>query len=174
MSNDSRENLRIAQQAQQKFAFYWVGLTFAILGLALQTTNLQGGPVTIVTEVAARLVLLVTGVLWLVYLEGIAPQYIQFAAKAAVKATLEAMLSGYPAQPQDIEKVRQQLEHVDERVRTLGQISMLKYRFFKWTFVVGVFLLLIARSYGPMSGLVSGADKQAPDQTAAADTTAAP
>lgn len=158
-------DLEHSRELQEKFELYLLALIFTILGLAIQTAKLGTSRVTGSLEVLGWLSLVFSGLSGLSRLEwvpvalktGSQLQEIrkerQQLADAAEAGLHEIQVVDQP-EPADIRelianrddtigKVEAHIDKMDQRIR-------LKYNIHKWSFVIGLVLLIAARSYGPV------------------------
>lgn len=163
-------DLEHSRELQEKFELYLLALIFTILGLAVQTAKLGTNRASDALEVLGWLSLVLSGLSGLSRLEwvpvalktGSQLQDIRNERQRLADAA-EAGLREIPVvdQPEPanvgelianrddaIGKVEAHIDKLDQRIR-------LKYNIHKWSFVIGLLLLIAARGYGPVVEIFS-------------------
>ena len=162
--------LEHSRELQEKFELYLLALIFTILGLAIQTAKLGTSRVADSLEVLGWLSLTFSGLSGLSRLEWVPValktgsqlqdirkerQQLADAAEAGlhlipvVDQPEPANIHEVIANRDDaIGKVEAHIDKMDQRIR-------LKYDIHKWSFVIGLLLLIAARGYGPVVGIFS-------------------
>lgn len=163
-------DLEHSRELQEKFELYLLALIFTILGLAIQTSKLGTSRVADSLEVLGWLSLVFSGLSGLSRLEwipvalktGSQLQKIrterQQLADAAEAGLHEIPVVDQPApanirelianRDDAIGKVEAHIDKMDQRIR-------LKYNIHKWSFVIGLVLLVAARAYRPVVEIFS-------------------
>ena len=165
----SVENSRTGQDAQLRFSFYMVALTFTILGLSIQTADFGGLVWASVAELVAWFALLVSGLLGLIRLEALPNVYGLFGLqyywlerlegirKARLRGSDLVELAGGPTRPAaDIEA-----EAVSERAKADAALAPLeavlrrRYGVQRIFFGLGIALLVLARAINGVVAILS-------------------
>ncbi|RKY83803.1 hypothetical protein DRQ11_12530 [candidate division KSB1 bacterium] len=162
MSLSERE---IAQQSQEKFEFYLVGLVFTLLALSIQTAKFGQSNLSDFFELSGWLSLAVSGLsgLWrLEYIPVIREKLAtkdEFAEKLSELRELE--LKGvqelFVLESNSKQTINDRLSEYERGVAVLDPVitklekhGYVKYQIHRYTFVAGVVLLIIARAYIPI------------------------
>lgn len=155
-------NYRAAIEIQHKFWFYFLALTFTILGLSIQTAETGSFLIADIFEICSWFFLLISGVAGLSRLEWI-PNFFYLSGK---KIDQEKMLRDfqmrYPRMTSTIRiqetnedvSVESFLENRKESINILkGEIKKIesktkvKYYLQRSSFLIGIVLLILSRSY---------------------------
>jgi len=166
MSDTERE---IAQRGQEKFQFYFLALTFTILGLSIQTAEFGGEKFVATFEVLGWFSLLLSGLAGLSFVEWNP----EIRYKLTERDELKRKVDGWRiAKDQGLEEVHvlegdekvpidDHIKQYDDVVNQMGPFiknlekkSMIKYKIFKWGFFVGVLCIAVARSYIPITTII--------------------
>jgi hypothetical protein len=162
-------NIQIAQRRQERFETYVVGLIFTLLGLSVQTATFGAAVVADVLELISWALLFVAGLAGLSRHEWI-PEFFRLASlrvekENAVRAVEKAMLQGsrevfvaptrevVPAQVYVAED-KKAVATIEAREEMLERRQLCKYRIMKWTFVLALGTLILARGWVPAEGIV--------------------
>lgn len=169
-------DLEHSRELQEKFELYLLALIFTILGLAIQTAKFGTYRAADVSEILGWVSLTVSGVcgLWRMewipvalktgaQLQGLRKER-QELAEHADRGIQQVQIDDQP-EPADvhelittrdgiIQKGQSRLDDIEKAIRV-------KYAIHKWTFVLGLVLLIVARSWLPVVGLFSRPTLQA-------------
>lgn len=164
------KNLETGQRVQEKFDFYLVALTFAVVGLAIQTGSSSLNAVAIAAELLGRFALVVSGVIGLYRLSRIPTIYLGYSAQSedetAITATNGLMGRGqsvalHPTtgEPKPLTEHKDELKsHLSElRTETGKWVTRIRWAYkLQWvTFVSGSVLLAFGRSWLDFKWLLS-------------------
>jgi hypothetical protein len=161
----STENTKIAVEQQHKFQLYLVALVFTVLGLSIQTAPGSFTTLTRCAELIGWLLELVSGLAGLWYLEWSPNIRMQMTGMQKVKDELKLMRSS--TQTHFTNSETGEVGLVADRIRLLEQsetekLKSLKrternhlfaYRLLKYSFVLGLISLGIARGYPIAAGI---------------------
>ncbi|PCE27520.1 hypothetical protein BWP39_03180 [Paraburkholderia acidicola] len=165
-------DIEYSRQLQEKFELYLLALTFTILGLAIQTAKFGTTHLSDLLEVCGWFALLASGLTGLSRLEWLPVTYKTASQLSDLKSEhgqfMEAAEQGYQALPAsdqatplDIHELiadrANAIQKVDVRVKQLERSILRKYSVHKWSFVLGLALLIGARGFPPVAA-VSGND----------------
>jgi len=163
-------NARFASEMQQKFEFYIVGLTFGILALSVQTASVKGPLVARAAELAGWVLLLISGAMGLWRLEWMPKIYQLEGAKQDKEALkgelrkqqLTGMRTVYVSQAEQVVPVETLIDltngnvaALSDRLKTLDQHTIYKYKVQRWTFILGLVALLVSRGYAPVMSIIA-------------------
>ncbi len=161
-------NLEIAQRMKEQFGFYVTALTFTVLGLATQTAKFGVCTYIDIIELSAWIFLFTSGLFGLSRLELLPVAYeARFHAKGLNnelnnyqdhKANGKTSVTdGVVTAPIDevIENRRVLQEVAEKRMKSIEKSTPIKYRIQKWTFIIGISLMLISRSAPPVYELIN-------------------
>lgn len=165
----AESNYDISVRIQEKFDVYFLGLTFTILGLSIQTAHFGTRVLADAAEVVAWLALLAAGLAGLSRMEGIPEVYRLFGvqndqeekARAGKKAKMEGLselhimaigravpIANY------IAEAEAGVATVEGVIKPLQRRAARRYRFMKLAFVIGLMLLILARALPPLAGIL--------------------
>lgn len=163
-------NTEIAHKLQEKFDFYLIALTFTILGLSIQTATFDKQIASSIFELLSWFTLFFSGMVGLSRLELIPAM---FHAHAELQESEDEVSRLHQAQAQgvtevpliDNERETAPIDEVITRLETftinskpvvdkLNNSTILRYSIHKWSFVVGLLLLIIARSAEPFAIII--------------------
>jgi hypothetical protein len=162
-------NIEIAQRLQERFETYWLGLIFTLLAASIQTATFGAVPMADAMELAAWIFLLIAGLAGLSRFEWIPEIYrlksIQIEkedlARTVHKEQLKGMQEVYVAPLKKTVSASQYVTEAEASARTverhlepIERRQMWKYRVKKWSFVIALCLLVAARAYIPVTGIV--------------------
>ena len=166
MASSERE---VAQRSQEKFEFYLVGLVFTLLALSIQTAKFGQSNLSDVFELSGWVSLAVSGLIGLWRLEYIPVIRTKIAIKDEFDEKLDELreleLKGvqelFVLETQSNQTIQDRLSEYKKGVAVLDPVitklekhGYVKYQIHRYTFVVGVFLLIFARAYIPMKQIV--------------------
>jgi hypothetical protein len=169
MSNETDENILIAQRTQDKFEFYIIALTFTTLGLSVQTADFGRNLFADGLELAAWASLLLSGLWGLRRLEGKPHLYKLFSlqdeyqtrAKALRKAQIQGAsvihsLEDAKAHPtaKVLATQEESLKKIEEHLGPEQDKLAKQYRRQRNSLVAGFILLVLARAYIPVTRIV--------------------
>lgn len=151
------KNLEISIQTQQKFEFYFLALVFTVLGLSIQTSvfssNLQS-----VIELFAWVFFLISGLAGLSRMEWISVSYKSYSELTYEKSFAKEAKGGRSVvdesgKLQSSDEIKEWIEHAERRIKErtekMDKIEMwskIKYFLHKWSFVAGLFFLIVSRA----------------------------
>ena len=157
------DNLEISRRVQEKFEFYFLSLTFVVLGLSIQTSKFGGSLLADGLELTIWVCLFISGVSGLSRM-----QWLPVAYKVAhVKVTREHNLKEAKArQRQDepyvvtkqdnqmpiddfIKRAEKGVDDVKKQLAELENKNSVKYRLHVWGFAVGLFFMMCSRGLDP-------------------------
>jgi hypothetical protein len=163
-------NLEIAQRMKEQFGFYITALTFTILGLATQTAKFGLNSYFDVAELLAWLFLFISGLSGLSRLELLPVAYeSRFHAKGLKDEMenfqdhksngLREVTDG--ANTHAIDDVIENRQVLQAKAQTtmekIEKSTPIKYRIQKWTFIIGISLVLLSRAAPPIKSLLLSA-----------------
>jgi hypothetical protein len=154
----------------EKYEFYFLGLTFTLLGASIQTANLTAhSSISIVAEIVGWLSLVTSGLVGLSKIEYL-PVLIHLRNRKSefekYKSTLEqARTSGATevrvAETGDVVTVGEVLLKIENNVSqytsqlgTVGKWHEAKHITQKWSFVAGLLFVAVARAYDAVSHII--------------------
>ena len=162
-------NIEIAQRLQERFEAYWLGLIFTLLALSVQTAKFGVAVPADVMELLSWVLLLIAGLAGLSRFEWIPEIYrlrgMQIGKEEYALAVQKEMLRGtsslyvaplkreVPA-AQYLEESRDSARRIEEHLTPIEQSQQRKYRIKKRAFVGGICLLIGARAYVPLIGIL--------------------
>jgi hypothetical protein len=152
-------------QLQEKFELYLLALIFTVLALAVQTAKFDNiNIVAVCLELASWVVLLFSGLVGLRRMEWIPVAHFAHADQCQSEAELQQYRTlakrgidalpvedqGEPASIETFIKDREQhILRMKANKRKYDKLTRKRYVVHKWTFVLGMFLLIGARGLGP-------------------------
>jgi hypothetical protein len=160
----AKTSAETAIELQSKFEFYFIALTFSILGLSIQTAPLGSDLATDAFELAGWLALFFSGIVGLLRGESVPVAY-QIQSKITsvrrrrdeigearerwvdvqipfVEGGKETVLSGKQAE----EKFDSLIVTLEKQFKDTEDRIVRRYQVMKWAFLIGVGSLLIARA----------------------------
>jgi hypothetical protein len=160
-------NLEIAQRMKENFGFYITALTFTILGLATQTAEFGLSSFTDIAELLAWLSLFISGLVGLSRLEMLPVAYEARFYSKGLKNELEnykdhksqgvsEVTDGASTHPIDevIENRRTLQTKAQNTMEKIERSTPVKYRIQKWSFIIGISLMLLSRAVVPVKELL--------------------
>lgn len=179
-------DLEHSRELQEKVELYFIALIFTILGLAIQTAKFGTNQVADALEILGWLSLVVSGLTGLSRLEWVPValktnsqlqkvrnerQQLADAAEGGLQrvpvvdqlepADIHELIAGHD---NTITKAQSHLNKIEKRI-------YLKYAIHKWSFVLGLLLLVGARGYTPAVGIFT---RPMPPTSGVQQTTGAP
>ncbi|MCT7310069.1 hypothetical protein N5J06_03875 [Ralstonia sp. CHL-2022] len=168
--------LEHSRELQEKFELYLLALIFTVLGLAIQTAKFGTYRVADVSEIVGWIALVASGVsgLWRMewvpvalktsaQLQGVRKERREL-VEHANRGVQRVQIEDEP-EPADVHELIAARDGIIQRGQSrLDEIERaihMKYAIHKWTFVLGLALLIVARSYAPVVGLFGHATPQA-------------
>jgi hypothetical protein len=161
-------NLEIAQRMKEQFGFYITALTFTILGLATQTAKFGICSFIDIIELSGWFFLFISGLSGLSRLEWLPVAYeARFHAKGLNnelknyqdhKANRETLVTdGETTVPiDDVIENRKDLQvKAQKKMESIEKSTPIKYQIQKWSFIIGISLMLASRSASPINGLMN-------------------
>lgn len=160
---------QVAQQSQEKFQFYAVALAFTVLGLSIQTASFQGHIVGRVLELLSWASLLTSGLAGLYHLEWSPVLRMKMAQRDEMDEKAVHLQQQKERGTQQVNVVQSQKivpidEHIgqyksyaatlEDIIKSIDAKSARSYNVFRWSFISGVFLLVVARAYNPLLNIV--------------------
>jgi hypothetical protein len=156
-------NERIAIELQNKYHYYFMGLTFTVLALSIQTAKFGKSGIANGLELVGWVSLLVSALTGLSFFEWFAPLYKFFAMEAGLQKDLstlkQAVLhtpvhnlgTGTVEKPADvIERTEKSLSEIAARRKRLQRWQSFKYRTMKIAFIAGIVCLMVSRGWAPL------------------------
>jgi hypothetical protein len=158
----------VAQQSQEKFEFYLVGLVFTLLALSIQTAKFAQSNCTNFFELLGWVFLAVSGLNGLWRLEYIPVIRTKIAIKNEFDEKIDQLreleLKGvqelFVLETKSNQTIKERLSEFQQGVTVLDPVitklekqGNIKYQIHRLTFVVGVISIMIARAYIPMKKL---------------------
>lgn len=163
MKSMTENNQEISIRVQEKFEFYLLSLTFVILGLSIQTASFGSSMVSDGFELAAWILLLVSGLIGLSRMEWF-PQLYKLAHEIEIKEQYgeKAKLRKMRGETQILEEDRKQqpIEDSVNKLKDLEEKNKLKYRRYRITFKLGIISLICGRGYSPLAEIIANFNKQ--------------
>lgn len=169
-----KTNIEIAQQTQEKFHFYITALVFTLLGLSIQTASFGNSDVANLLELSGWAALLISGLTALYRLELIPNLYESAAGLNKLKSQKSSVLQSKKAGQEEVfiieenksEKIDEYVTDLDKQIARLGDHLMSvqksierRYILHKWTFIVGLMLVILSRAYFPIISLAGEISK---------------
>jgi hypothetical protein len=166
MASSERE---IAQRSQEKFEFYLVGLVFTLLALSIQTAKFSHSNLSETFEILGWFSLAVSGLIGLWRLEYIPVIRTKLAIKAEFDEKIDELrelkLKGvkelFVLETHSNQTIEERISEYQKGVTVLDPVIIklekhgyIKYQIHRYTFFVGVFLLMFSRSYIPMKKII--------------------
>ena len=167
----AKTNAEIAIEHRTKFEFYLLALTFAILGLSIQTATFGERVVADILELAGWLGLFVAGIIGLLRSEWISVVYDIFhkihTTEQRINQVIAANQAGVDFPLTVTENGEEHVLHGEEAVaklqgivaeferqqRETEQKIRFRYNVTKWAFLIGVGCLLAARGIPPIMSI---------------------
>lgn len=160
-TNEENYNFVISRQISQKFEFYFIALTFTILGLSIQTASFTNINSQCFMEIIGWLCLAFSGLAGLSRLEWLPVAYRHYGSLQQEKNSLNVFNQGL--QGRTILKGNQEEWSIEELKDTQGNLTtriterekvikrldrstVIKYKIHKWGFVIGVFCIIFSRA----------------------------
>lgn len=153
-------------QLQEKFELYFLGLIFTVLALAVQTAKFDNINIAAAClELASWVTLLISGLVGLRRMEWIPVAHFEHADQCQSEADLQQFRNlaqrGVDALPLEDQKnpapietfIKDREQHILRmKVNKLKHQTLVskKYNIHKWSFVLGMCLLIGARGVGPV------------------------
>jgi len=156
-------NLEISRRIQEKFEFYFLSLTFVVLGLSIQTSKFGGSLLADGFELMGWACLFVSGVSGLSRMRWIPSAYnVAHVIDTREQNLKEAKIRQHQGEPyvvtsQDdkmpiddfINRAEKGVEDVKKQFAGLENKNAVKYRLHVWGFAVGLFCLMCSRGLDP-------------------------
>jgi len=160
-------NLEIAKNYREKFEFYFVGLTFAILGLSIQTSIFGTHVFSDICEVAGWICLLLSGIFSLKRIEWIPIVHEYVVKKAKIDKDSDELLLLKKAGQKSVQMVDGKTKDIDELIENKkwalekveeysseAKMKIYKRHKYRWDlFVFGIVLLTASRIFGPLRSI---------------------
>lgn len=149
------------ESIQEKFEFYFIGLTFTLLGLSIQTSNFENSSIIVISlELIGWSFFIISGLSALSKIEWISSLVYVKNRKSSLK-DVSRQLGVFQAQGQPsvfnadtgqkesisntLEKLNENIEQYDNRLKELGKYHGWKHEVQKYTFVIGLLAVAISR-----------------------------
>jgi len=129
------DSLDIGRRIQEKFEFYFLSLTFVVLGLSIQTSRFDGHLLADGFELISWMCLFVSGLSGLFRMRQAGPTY------RVAHGTTTA-------------KTEKEMEAYKTALATLQKKNIFRHKLHVWGFAVGLFFLICSRGLEPASRLV--------------------
>lgn len=161
-----KSDLEYSRQLQEKFELYLLALIFTLLGLAIQTAKFGSVQAANALELLGWFSLLLSGLVGLSRLEWLPVAYKTHWQLTDLKAEhyrlTDAAERGIEQLPvignsescgihELISDRAEAIQKVESRVGELEKATQRKYSIHKWSFAVGLVLLIGARGYEPIA-----------------------
>jgi len=161
-------NAEIGQRIQEKFQFYMLGLIFTLLGLAIQTATFGSSVVADILELVSWCCLLAAALLLASRLEWTPQIYHLFDMQEDIEETQKDLKNAQAIgtktvtvrQTGEVKEINDVLSRLDERlaiskqkINELDKGAELKYKIYRYAFIYGLVILLLARAYIPIASL---------------------
>ena len=169
MSDQSgKSDVEYARQLQEKFELYLLGLIFTLLALAIQTAEFGASDWADLFELGGWLSLFVSGLFGLSRIEWVPVTLKTHSALIGIKTELQQLTDAEIQGLQQVAVVDQEqpaeiaslisdrkatVGRVEKRLKSLERGIRCKYEIHKWSFVLGLFFLILARSFLPIEAL---------------------
>lgn len=166
----AESNTEVGQRIQEKFQFYILGLTFTLLGLAIQTASFGTSPVADVMELLGWALLLTSALTLASRLEWTPQIYHLFDVlqdieqdqrdlhdaqlKGARQATVRGTGEGISLDDV-LKRIDSKLIITRAQIEKLDKGAELKYKVHRYGFVFGLVAILVARAWSPASNLLA-------------------
>lgn len=162
-------NFKVAREITHKFEFYFIALVFTILGMSIQTSSMMLEFKQYVFEIIAWVTFLISGLAGLSRLEWMGVYYRQHGALNENKQTHEMLDQGVKGRPvlkshnqtwtkQELESERLKwadlVSYRENEIKKISKWVSIKYEIHKLAFVIGLIVLIIARSISGLNGLL--------------------
>lgn len=163
--SDAEPNAQIGANILTKFNFYFLGLTFGILALSIQTATFQTPLPARIAELVGWVFLLTSGIVGLSRVEWMPTQYqltglrvdtehrIHGLQKAVQEGTrvVHVTLERRDRPIEDlIAQAESDLAKLGSHIGMLDRTAMKKYRVQKYSFVIGLAAIMVSRGYAPI------------------------
>jgi hypothetical protein len=165
MSDNS--NLDVSMRIQEKFEFYFLSLTFIILGLSIQTAKFGSHAISDIFELLAWVFLFIAGIaglsrmrwapsLYKVKNEIIRREEYRDEAKRRESKGETFVIQGDKEKPigDFITSVSQGVKEVEDQFGELEIKNDRKYWLHVYGFIFGLLFLIVSRGYGPAVRLI--------------------
>lgn len=158
-------NIHAAQRFQERFEFYFVALTFTLLGLAAQTAAFGDFVVADLTELGAWGALLVSGLVGLARLEGI-PHLLKLASMRSERLGVITALRGRPgggevefldetlSKHDALARQEANVDQIEEALESQGAELIGKATKQRRAFAIGATMLVLGRGLPPLLNMV--------------------
>lgn len=166
----SESEHNIAQKTQEKFEFYIISLVFTLLALSIQTAKFGSSDTADMLELAGWFSLLVSGIAGLWRMEFIPVQRLKMAQRDNLinkindfkeHQLIKGVKEVYNLQTDSSQPIEQQIKNYQDGIKTLDPLikkldrrNMVKYYVHRYLFVIGIFLLVVARGFIAAKGLI--------------------
>jgi hypothetical protein len=167
-----RENEDIAIEIQNKYHFYFLGLTFTVLALAVETAQFGNGVIADRLELGGWLLLLLSAIAGLSHMEWFSPLYRYFSMEAGLQKDIRDLKvvearGGASIHNLQSDRLETSGENLDRAQKSLGKVKkvlerlkrslLFKYRVMKYGFLAGVVCLMLSRGWVPLARILSPA-----------------
>jgi len=165
----AKSNLELAQQTQERFYFYMTALVFTVLGLSIQTGSFSKSNISDSFEIISWILFLLSGLAALYRLELVSNAYESADGINKLKKErneiLEARERGKKEifivegdETEDIDnylkELSKKIDILDKHIKSVKESLYRRYAFHRWTFVLGLLCIIIARTYLPLSNIL--------------------
>ena len=148
--------IEVALAHQEKFQLYFVSLVFTLLALSIQSARFGLNVVSDCAELIGWLALLVCGLATLWYLE-LVPfgfKYLQDKEEYAELDRLRVAAKVRAGASPSIEDRQRDVAAIDSRIAQLDRSLAVRYTTARWSFLLGVLAVVVARGYPALFHLV--------------------
>lgn len=161
-------DVEYARKLQEKFELYLLGLIFTLLALAVQTAKFGADDIADVFEIGGWICLLASGLVGLSRIEWVPVTLQTHSELVKIKNELAQLQDAAAHGVEEVPVLDQAVPanvtalvadrtaavvRVEARVKSLEAGIRRKYGVHKWSFVLGLVLLIAARSYAPVQAL---------------------
>jgi hypothetical protein len=156
----------LAQQSREKFLFYFVGLVFTLLAASIQSAKFSAYVAANIAELFSWVALLLSGIVTLSYLDR-EPLYRNDKATKNNFEKNRQLLNDLKENGEDevaiaesnqienveklLEITQRNIEHAETILKKEEPWFRRKYLIARWSFVLGLAALLVARAYEPLT-----------------------
>jgi hypothetical protein len=158
-----------AQRAEEKFDFYVISLVFTLLALSIQSASFGTSHAAAIIELVGWSLLLTSGIVGLSRLEYIPVIRLKRAMKNEFenefyeikKLQLQGETVINVLETGEEQDLNERLAHKQQcigvltpDIEQLEAHNQIKYKVFRWSFVIGLSFIVLARAYPPIMGLI--------------------
>jgi hypothetical protein len=160
-SNPENNNITIARNLSEKYEFYLLALVFTVLAFTVQTADMVNRYYQYCFEIGAWVLFAVSGLVGLSRLEWLPIAYKQCGLSQEEKDNISKFVHGLAGgnlvnkdgeewQEADMARAKNDLELQnkarEKKIETLEKISIIKFYVHKWSFLLGLVILIVSRA----------------------------